>query len=53
MFSVYMHTLLATFMFTNKEVFVTKESGTTTVELNLKAELEKDLISPDHSDSDY
>ena len=40
-------------MFTNREVFETKQRADTAVDLNLKGELEKGVIEPDAEDSGY
>jgi len=44
MTSVYLHIILGGFMFTNKEVFLTKERAEDRVEFDMKSELSKGVI---------
>ena len=53
MTSVYLHTTLGLFMFTNKSVFVTKEAPDASVQFDVRSELEKELITAAEDDSLY
>jgi len=40
-------------MFTNKQVFLTRERPLETIEFDMRSELEKDVIQEDEEDSGY
>ena len=53
MTSIYLHIVVAGFMFTNREVFETKQRADGVVAINLKGELEKEIIQPNEDDAGY
>ena len=51
--AVYCHVVMALFMYTNDSIFITKEDATDTVEVNLRGELEENVITPDEESGAY
>jgi len=47
MFSIYLHIILGGFMFSNSTIFKTKERAENYVELDLKEEMETNIIEGD------